>query len=93
MARKERPLTADELEAVIDVIAAEGEVAGVVALWSVLLGYPLANHTGPPFDPTGVAIPTDQWKAICQAAFDNPQHDGLRGGTLMNSGPSSYERP
>ena len=91
----ERLLTEPEIGALLDVIATEGEVAGVVALWSVLLGYPLANHTGAPFDPTSIAIPEAQWRALCGAMMTTTTGEpgfeaALRGGTMMNTGPSAY---
>ena len=84
-----RTLTNAELETVLDVVADAGEVAGVIALWDLLLpdGW---EHTQS-IDPTAWAIPEAQWKTICAAMMANPQHDGMAGGTMMNSGPSSYE--
>ena len=88
---KQRPLTNHELVAVTDVIATEGEVAGLVALWSVLLGYPLANHTGPPFHPGSFAIPEAQWKAIGTAMMETKVAvTNFPGFTLVNTGPSGY---
>lgn len=90
-------LTDAELEAVILEIQALGETAGVVALWGVLLGYPLANHTGPPVAPWSVAIPKDQWSAITATAIEASEtvvsgdRDTMPGGVMLNSGPSSIE--
>ena len=92
METRQRPLTADEIEAVTDEIATEGEVAGLVALWGVLLGYPLANHTGPPFHPGSVAIPATQWKSIA-AAMVAANTTSFPAGTMINNGPSSFETP
>ena len=91
-------LTDAELETVLDTVADDGEVAGVVALWELILDvdwlYPtdLASVPYRPgsIDPTVYAIPARQWKVICQAMMNNPQHDGMPGGTMMNSGPSGY---
>ena len=58
-----------------------GEVAGVVALWGLVLRVGGSAN----------AIPENQWRTICQAMMNNPQHDGMPGGTMMNSGPSSWE--
>ena len=78
-----------ELETVLDTVADDGEVAGVVALWELILDVDhLSQYDGSFF---GYRIPTDQWKVICQAMMDNPQHDGMPGGTMLNSGPSSWE--
>ncbi len=87
----QRPLTQDELDAVTDVIATEGEVAGLVALWAVLLGYPLANHPGQ-LRPGDYAIPEDQWKAIGTAMMATKVAvTNFPGFTLVNTGPSGYE--
>ena len=77
-----------ELETVLDTIADNGEVAGLVALWDAVLedGW---EHTQS-IDPTAYAIPKSQWMVLCQAMMDNPQHDGMPGGTMLNSGPSGY---
>jgi hypothetical protein len=88
---RHRPLTNHELVAVTDVIATEGEVAGLVALWSVLLGYPMANHTGPPFSPGSVEIPEAQWHAIAGAMVKSRvEVTNFPGFTMVNTGPGSY---
>ena len=81
-------LTDAELETVLDTVADNGEVAGVVALWDVILedGWEATQS----IDPTAYAIPEAQWKVICQAMMDNPMHDAMPGGTMMNSGPNGY---
>ncbi len=83
-------LTDTELEDVLAAINNEGEVAGVLELWAAVLGVAVEDHEGT-IDPTAYAIPAAQWKEICQAMMDNPQHDGMPGGTMMNSGPSSFD--
>ena len=82
-------LTKAEFETVLDEIAGSGEAGGIVALWDIILedGW---EHTQS-IDPTAYAIPEAQWKEICQAMMNNPMHDGLPGGTMLNSGPSSYD--
>ncbi len=85
-------LTDAELETVLDTVADNGEVAGVVALWDTILGIGSLNpEVNEVVDPMAYAIPKAQWKEICQAMMDNPQHDGMPGGTMMNSGPGSFE--
>ncbi len=84
-------LTDAELETVLDTVADKGEVAGIVALWELIhKDLPDGGVTWR-IDPTAYAIPAAQWKVICQAMMDNPMHDGLAGGTMMNSGPSGWE--
>jgi hypothetical protein len=88
---KQRPLTDGELDAVTDVIAAEGEVSGLVALWAVLLGYPLANHPGQ-LRPGDYAIPEVQWRKIAAAMIATTiAPTDFPGFTMVNSGPSGYE--
>ena len=90
---RQRPLTDGELDAVTDVIAAEGEVSGLVALWAVLLGYPLANHPGQ-LRPGDYAIPESQWRRIAAAMIATTiAPTDFPGFTMVNSGPSGYEPP
>ena len=87
----QRPLTNEELDAVTDVVATEGEVAGLVALWAVLLGYPLAHHPGQ-LRPGDYEIPEAQWRKIAAAMVDTKiAVTNFPGFSMVNTGPSGYE--
>lgn len=89
---RRRILSNEEMDAVTDVIATEGEVSGLIALWGVLLGYPLKNHTGEPFHPGSVQIPEDQWHKIAGAMVRTKINvTNFPGFTMVNSGPSGIE--
>lgn len=91
MEPRHRPLTDKELDAITDVIATEGETSGLVALWGVLLGYPMKNHTGDPFHPGSVEIPEKQWTAIAGAMIATKVAvTNFPGFTMVNTGPGSY---
>lgn len=97
-----RPLTADELAHVMQVIADADTssgvlVGGIVATFTALMGGTEAWEAAESIDPTDYAIPREQSVEICQAMMDKveAQNDGLYAVNValdwMNKGPSSYE--
>lgn len=79
------------MDTIRDAIKDHGEMVGVETVWGEVLGYPLAEHDGS-LNPWSFAIPDDQWRVICGWCLDSPVSiDGMRCGTWINVGPSSYE--
>ncbi len=85
--------TQTQMGTIMDAIAAEGEVAGVLATWEELLGEPLSDHEGT-VNPSRYAIPKVQWHAIAEAIIARERldatHTAMAGGTWMNNGPSGF---
>ena len=83
-------LTEEEMDELLGIAELAGEVALVETLWDILLGQPLSTWEGQ-IDARSYAIPQHQWSMLCKACIDSPVGmDGMRGGTMMNWGPSSW---
>lgn len=87
-------LTQGQMDTIVYAIAGEGEVAGVLATWEILLGGPLRDYEGPQLVASEYAIPEVQWHALCEGIIARERldstHDGMIGGTWMNAGPSGF---
>ncbi len=89
--------TDEEMQAVYTSITDDGEVAGLLTVWEIILGTPLADTVEPNIDPSLYAIPTEQWLEITgymvrDKRTQHPSYEGIPGFTMVNQGPSSYEQ-
>ncbi len=88
-------LTDEDMATIAEVIEREGEAAGTLAVWEIILGMPLDDYPHPALDPNGYEIPAAQWEEIVgymvrDKRVNHPSYEGIPGWTMVNQGPSSY---